>query len=305
MKKVILILLITLIFLVGCTETITEVNEKQVEEVQKEEYSENYQEPVEEPVEKDGHPKDTPSLQEQTKSLPLTPLEQEIDNLLDEEKKVSQGKFDNLKESLTSITHITDEDRARIKQKIELLEKLVDEHQMNGIEPVTTEDFKIFLPVKKEEVIFDFMGIWPFGVKGGDHPEGHPGIDIEAKDGTPVRAMADGSISKPADSGHYDYETLNIFHENNFETYYTGNMKDFVFAEGGKVKAGEIIAYYDGDNSIHYGLQQKVPDLSVCPVDYMDETAKKDLEELFEKARYAERNKFPLLCNPCPETGCK
>jgi len=200
-----------------------------------------------------------------------------------------------------------------ITEEAAIFEEDISEPVLPVQEPEITEEtiiseedgFELVLPVKKDEVVFDLMGIWPFGVKGGDHPLGHPGIDIEAKAGTPVRAMGGGSLGKPGISGHYDYETLSIFHENNFETYYTGNMRDFTFETGGRVKAGDIIAYYDKDESIHYGLQRKEPYESVCPVDYLSESARADLEELFLKAHYQEKDEFPLLCNPCPEGGCR
>ena len=134
---------------------------------------------------------------------------------------------------------------------------------------------------------------------------GHPGIDIEAQDNTPIRAWADGIISPMQSSGHYDFETFSMFHENNYDSYYTGNMKNSQIKEKTRVKAGDIIAYYDGDASIHYGLQQKEPDLSICPVDFFTEEAKSEIEELFSKATYKDQEKYPLLCNPCPEGGCR
>ena len=288
MKNIILVLIL-LILIAGCAEVSPEKSSKTYDNQSKSTIVgqiPNY----------DNHSNKISNGEEK---LPLTHLEKEIDYVL-EKKSVTKIQYDELKGSLTSITNISDEARKRMGQKLKQLSKYVTEKPKS-----LTKDFKLILPVKKEEVTFKLYGIWPFGVKGGDHPEGHPGIDLEAKDGTPVRAMADGKVSKPADSGHYDYETINVFHENNFETYYTGNMKNFVFKAGGRVKAGDIIAYYDGDESIHYGLQQKVPYWSVCPVNYMAEQAKKDLEELFKKATYPEQKEYPLLCNPCPKTGCK
>ena len=39
------------------------------------------------------------------------------------------------------------------------------------------------------------FGLWPYGVHGGGHPEGHPGMDIEYAPGAKVRAAADGVVT--------------------------------------------------------------------------------------------------------------
>lgn len=183
--------------------------------------------------------------------------------------------------------------------------------------PKDFEDFELILPVKKEDVVFKLLGIWPFGVRGGDHPHGHPGIDIEANQGTPIYAAVNGTVSNISDSTYEGTKTFSLMYATEseiYEIYYTGSMKGFKISSRAEVNQGDLLAYFDlwpdGKGGklevgyIHFEVHQRNTDQSVCPVDFMTKEARGELEELHRRSTYQEKAEFPLLCNPCPEGGC-
>lgn len=85
----------------------------------------------------------------------------------------------------------------------------------------------------------------PFGWR--DHPilsrqEFHPGLDLRADIGTPVRAPADGVVQYFGPRSGYGY-LLEIRHNYGFATRYAHLSKKKVFEEGDFVRKGDIIAY--------------------------------------------------------------
>ncbi len=57
-----------------------------------------------------------------------------------------------------------------------------------------SQPFRMGLPITPAEFANSTYGIWPFGVHGGGHPEGHPGIDFEYAAGAKVLATCDGPV---------------------------------------------------------------------------------------------------------------
>ncbi len=187
-------------------------------------------------------------------------------------------------------------------------------------------EVQFVLPVQESDVVFQLIGLWPFGVRGGDHPEGHPGIDFEAPEGTSVLAAADGSVGFVGTAGHYDYHTVSIGHASRnalFDTEYTGALKNIRVKKGDTVRAGQVLAQYalsghertkQEVGSLHFGIRKKALHAAgapstegkpVCPADFLAPDALSALKRLFAKSKYSERAQFPLLCNPCPPSGCR
>lgn len=189
-----------------------------------------------------------------------------------------------------------------------------------GCSAHAAEDFpaepQFILPVRESDVVFRSKGIWPFGARGGEHPDGHPGIDFDVVDGSPVLAAADGSVGFVGESGHHDYMSISIGHgprEIIFDSFYTGPLKGIQVQKGDQVKAGQTIALCTvskeagkGEDfaTLHFGLA-KTGGKDVCPAHHLAPTALKELEALFAKAKYERQKEFPLLCNPCPPSGCR
>ena len=72
-------------------------------------------------------------------------------------------------------------------------------------------------------------------------PDFHPGIDISANQGVPVRATADGSVESAAWDGNYGNAVV-LTHGLGVGTRY-GHLSRFVVRPGQTIKRGEVIGY--------------------------------------------------------------
>lgn len=181
-------------------------------------------------------------------------------------------------------------------------------------------DSGFILPIEESDAVSEHIGLWPFGVQGGEHPQGHPGFDFEAHVGTPIRAVGDGSVGFVGPSGHHQGMTISIGHMTSrgwVDTYYTGPITDIQVEKGDTVKQGDVIASCgssehlgmpSGLSTFHFGVDKLVSAdrrEAVCPADYFTEEAKREVEGLHRTSKYRERAAFPLFCNPCPAGGCR
>jgi len=85
----------------------------------------------------------------------------------------------------------------------------------------------------------------------------HFGIDIALKQGTPVRATADGVVIKAEQSSDLGYYVM-LKHSSGYSTLYAHNSR-LVVKQGDKVKKGDLIAYSGnlGQSSgphLHYAI---------------------------------------------------
>lgn len=107
----------------------------------------------------------------------------------------------------------------------------------------------------------------------GEEGSFHPGIDIAAAFGTPVRAPADGVVLKASFGNGYGREIV-IDHGNGIETVY-GHLSGFAVTDGERVRRGQIIGYL-GDSGrstgphLHYEV--RIHDAPVNPHKYLRET---------------------------------
>jgi lipoprotein NlpD len=119
---------------------------------------------------------------------------------------------------------------------------------------------------KKETVRFERSRfIWPIEgtllSKFGIQPNGmrYNGIEIKAKEGTPVLASASGRIIHSSSLKYYG-ETIIIKHKNNYSTVYTF-LKNRCVSVGDSVKKGEKIALLgknkkNGKNCLHFEIRR-------------------------------------------------
>ncbi len=106
--------------------------------------------------------------------------------------------------------------------------------------------------------------LWP--VRGGElvrgyHPVGHRGIDIEAEQGAPVRAAADGLVVYAGDELRGYGNAIILLHPNGWVTVYGSNHQNAVKA-GDEVKRGNWIASVGsvapgGRPHLHFELLQE------------------------------------------------
>jgi murein DD-endopeptidase MepM/ murein hydrolase activator NlpD len=176
----------------------------------------------------------------------------------------------------------------------------------------------MILPLKYEDMIYNHTGFWPYGVRGGSHPHGHPGFDFESEVGKPIIAVDDGKVISVDEMTPYNEQSIIIDSGTfkDYDIYYAGEIKNIQVKEGDIVKQGDIIGYFGAskDNGIllsvgilHFEVHIKNIDKggARCPYDFMKQEAKQQLEEIFNKVNSNRgEDKYPLICNTCPEDGC-
>lgn len=79
-----------------------------------------------------------------------------------------------------------------------------------------------------------------YGVSSAIRSSRHTGLDIAAAKGTPIKVVANGTVTFAASSGSYGY-LVKVDHGNNVETWYAHTSKMYV-TEGQEVKSGDVIA---------------------------------------------------------------
>lgn len=183
-----------------------------------------------------------------------------------------------------------------------------------GSEEAEQSNLELILPLKKEDLLTKYQGIWPFGIRGGDHPNGHPGIDFETKVGAPILAVANGKVTAQGDAlgGKEQRITIDVeAGQTKMTIWYVGEMEKILVKVDDMIKVGDTIAYAGaskqggrGDTGfLHFETSRFMPfpPGAICPAEFMSKEAKADLDELFKESKYKEREEFPLLCNKCPE----
>ncbi|TAH39310.1 MAG: M23 family metallopeptidase [Planctomycetota bacterium] len=156
------------------------------------------------------------------------------------------------------------------------------------------------LPIDSGEAAFTAYGIWPYGVHGGGHPEGHPGYDLECRPGAEIRAMAPGRVvrveANTAFPGQWD---VTLRHDGGWQTRYghlTGLADDL--PEGAEVQRGQRLGgpgAVDGFHMIHFVIEgpYECADLTLV----LTAKAVPALQEIWRRAAYSEELCEPMLVN--------
>ena len=79
-----------------------------------------------------------------------------------------------------------------------------------------------------------------YGAVSSIRSSAHTGLDISARTGTPIKVVADGTVTFAAYSGSYG-NIVKVDHGNGLSTWYAHTSKMYVTA-GQEVKAGDVIA---------------------------------------------------------------
>lgn len=120
--------------------------------------------------------------------------------------------------------------------------------------------------------------IWPHGVHGAAHPEGHPGIDFNlAGDSADLRVYAPISGEIVATTGEADNpgSSCLILDSACIQVNLCHIRMESGLKEGSKVKRGQLLGSVvaiaaGGAYSLHFGTYVKSGEQQVCPGDFLD-----------------------------------
>jgi hypothetical protein len=166
-----------------------------------------------------------------------------------------------------------------------------------------SEPFAIDLPVASlADSAHVAYGLWPFGVHGGGHPEGHPGWDVEFAAGAQVHAAADGTVAsvEPNDS-FPGQQNVTIEHRPGIATRYDHltNLQPGIVV-GAPVAGGAVLGdpgtFAPGFHAVHFALTYYTD--SVCPTPALTPAAQTLFDAIWADAAYNEELTEPFPCQP-------
>ena len=109
-----------------------------------------------------------------------------------------------------------------------------------------------------------------YGAKERIRNHTHQGLDISAKTGTKIQAVADGKVTYSGELGGYG-NLIKIDHGNGVETYY-GHCSKIYTSVGKEVKAGDIIGLVGSTGNStgpHLHLELRLNGKVVNPLNYL------------------------------------
>ena len=109
-----------------------------------------------------------------------------------------------------------------------------------------------------------------FGVVSSIRSGAHTGTDIAAPTGTPIKAVASGTVTFSARSGSYG-NLIKITHENGVETWY-GHCSKLYATVGQTVEAGDVIAAVGSTGNStgpHLHLEIRINETAINPQNYL------------------------------------
>lgn len=122
--------------------------------------------------------------------------------------------------------------------------------------------------------------LWPFGVHGGAHPEGHPGVDFildpaDARGAIPVKSSFSADIISITPETEIPGSSCIVLDSACVEVNLCHVMLDPALKEGGKVTRGQAlgtVALVPSENrySLHFGTYIGNDADLACPADFLD-----------------------------------
>jgi hypothetical protein len=142
--------------------------------------------------------------------------------------------------------------------------------------------------------------LWPFGVHGGGHPEGHAGWDFEYAAGAQVYAAAGGTVTSVEPNDDFPGQSdVTIEHRPGIETrYHHVENLDPAIVEGAAVASGDVLGdpgdFGPGFRVVHFALAFFSG--STCPTPYLTPAAEALFDAIWAGADYAEELTEPYPC---------
>lgn len=163
-----------------------------------------------------------------------------------------------------------------------------------------SEPFTIDLPIDEPgDSANAAYGLWPFGVHGGGHPEGHAGWDVEYGASGQVHAVADGTVTEvvPNDDFPLQYN-ITIEHRPGISTRYdhVTNPPPAIVVDA-PMAAGAVLGDpgdFGSFFAVHFALRYVTE--SVCPTDVLSPAAETLFDGIWAEAAYAEELVEPFPC---------
>lgn len=136
---------------------------------------------------------------------------------------------------------------------------------------------RLDLPVR----LGDFGGkglLWPHGVHGAAHPEGHPGLDFNlaaAEAELPVYAPLSGEVVAAAPEEDNPGSSCLILDSACIQVNLCHLRLEPGLGQGSRVKRGQLLGKVvpvagGGAYSLHFGAYVRSGDQQVCPADFLD-----------------------------------
>ena len=186
----------------------------------------------------------TPEYELKLVNKELKTNEQEISKLLEENVDITYKYYE------IALNNNTIECVNTIEEAEELVNKVKEENKeeldLSIVEKYTNEEQEWYNSLPSINGIK--LAVTPitgtitsrYGVSSSIRSSDHTGLDIAAKSGTPIKVVADGTVTCASYKGSYG-NIVKIDHGNGFETWYAHTSKMYV-SVGQQVKTGDVIA---------------------------------------------------------------
>lgn len=163
-----------------------------------------------------------------------------IENVKDEE--TAEKLVNEIKELSNNEVELTiNEKTTKALEKIQIDDlEVAKENTVEKLNIDTTESIADINGIKVATLPVTGTISSRYGVSSKIRVSTHTGLDIAATTGTPIKVVADGTITFAAYSGSYGY-LVKVDHGNGVETWY-GHTSKMLVKEGQAVKAGDTIA---------------------------------------------------------------
>ena len=187
------------------------------------------------------------------------------ENVVNEIKEDYDGDIADLdiqiNEIYTENLDTVNDDSLKVESKVvEVAENLIEESQAIAI----VNDIKFaYLPVSGRITS-------RYGEKSSIRSSSHTGLDIACITGTPIKAVAGGTVTFSGRSGSYG-NIIKIDHGNGVETWY-GHCSKLYAEEGKQISSGEIIAAVGSTGNStgpHLHFEIRINGVAYNPQNYM------------------------------------
>ena len=197
-----------------------------------------------------------------------------VDNIEEAEKSINQIKEEHKNDTVELELSVTENYTENIEEiemeTVEIAQAQVEEKVAELIE----EDEKSKLP----NINGIFLAVTPvsgmitsrYGAVSSIRSGAHTGTDIATKSGTPIKAVASGTVTFAEKSGPYG-NLIKISHGNGVETWY-GHCSKLYAVVGQEVEAGDVIAAVGSTGNStgpHLHLEIRVDGTAINPQQYL------------------------------------